>query len=481
MFVRAAYGVVSGQRPLGGPAKELIASLPLKTGALLVLSLFVWGSGALGAVPGLVCVVSAFGLMVWARRFGTARFALLRVALVYPTLGAEEVRIITAISSGWERALTRRRLVHAEAAEERVFVASGWSGVLGSWSGRRRTVNTEVPSIASVTATALGLDIDAVLPVGVSVSAVQERELDLADDFRLANLTVVRSAPGIARLRIRLRDPLESVVHGDDFFRSFPGSSDPLNGVVVALDEERQPVRLPVAHGLIVGQSGSGKGSVLYAMIRALLPARDAGLVKLVGLDPKAAEFQGRERLFDSVALMPDEIAECIRGLRAALDARKNDPLFGRTYSPSRERPLLVCFFDEYTNASTVFDSKQWKDLSADLRQILAQGRSYGVVLIGAGQEATKESVGNLRDLFGGFRVALRLASSAETGMVLGPDAVEEGAAPHRIAAATAANGYSTAGVGYLRDADGQFRRVRFPYTSDTELDALCEGREVSA
>ena len=55
-------------------------------------------------------------------------------------------------------------------------------------------------------------------------------------------------------------------------------------------------VRLHGTHLLVAGATGAGKGSIIWGLIRALFPMLKAGLVRLLGADPKWMELSyGRE------------------------------------------------------------------------------------------------------------------------------------------------------------------------------------------
>lgn len=243
--------------------------------------------------------------------------------------------------------------------------------------------------------------------------------------------------------------------------------------VPVAVDEHRKPVKLALTHTLIVGATGAGKGSVLWAIIRALLAARRNRLVEFWAIDPKRAEFADLAKaslagVFRRRAYEDMEIAELLSDLREQLPKRMQ----GRDFTPSQDRPWIIVFVDEL---STVFDTfpdpKMAKTAEADLRVILSQGRAAGVIVIAAAQEATKAAV-SLRDLFP-QRVALRVATAAESDLVLGAGAVAAGANPHEITVATPSNDYASAGIGWVRGENGTFTRCRFPYTSDADIEAI--------
>src|SRR5699024_5561365 len=146
---------------------------------------------------------------------------------------------------------------------------------------------------------------------------------------------------------------------------------------------------------LFIGATGSGKGSGIWSVVRACLPAKEAGTLKLFGgIDPKNAEFAAPAEgvsmtgLFERVAYSPEEIGEVLSDLVGEMKARAG----GRSFVATRERPWLILLVDEITSLFDEFsDSKEARRAEGNLRVILSQGRSKGVVVVGAGQEATKE------------------------------------------------------------------------------------------
>src|SRR5207248_9634272 len=66
-----------------------------------------------------------------------------------------------------------------------------------------------------------------------------------------------------------------------------------LQAVPMARDIEGRPFYLPIEgnHLLIVGRTGSGKGSWVWSLVFGLAKARRAGLVRLWGLDGKRIEL----------------------------------------------------------------------------------------------------------------------------------------------------------------------------------------------
>jgi len=86
-------------------------------------------------------------------------------------------------------------------------------------------------------------------------------------------------------------------------------------------------------HVLIAGATGAGKASLLWSIIRALLPAMVAGLVRVWAADPKLMELAYGRAIFDRFgryAATPEAIAamleDAVDGMqrRAAVFAGKH-------------------------------------------------------------------------------------------------------------------------------------------------------------
>src|SRR6185295_9346736 len=84
-------------------------------------------------------------------------------------------------------------------------------------------------------------------------------------------------------------------------------------------------VRVHGTHVLIAGATGAGKASLLWSIVRALLPAMMAGLVKVWAADPKLMELAYGRAIFDRYgryAATPEAIAAMLEDAVAAKQAR---------------------------------------------------------------------------------------------------------------------------------------------------------------
>jgi S-DNA-T family DNA segregation ATPase FtsK/SpoIIIE len=217
---------------------------------------------------------------------------------------------------------------------------------------------------------------------------------------------------------------------------------------------------------LVVGATGSGKGSVIWSLVRALAGGVGTGLVQLWGLDPKGgmelgigrpmfAEFASRE--FAEMASLLEQAASRAkdRAARLAGETRQHQPTFAE--------PLIVLVIDELANLTAYLTDRHLKDrIKAALGIVLTQGRAVGVHVLAAIQDPRKEVL-PARGLFP-TRIGLRLSEPAEVDMVLGDGMRDRGALCDRIP-------QTTPGVGYVAlEGDPTPMRVRFSFLDDDEI-----------
>ena len=217
---------------------------------------------------------------------------------------------------------------------------------------------------------------------------------------------------------------------------------------------------------LIVGATGSGKGSVIWSIVRALAGGVGTGLVQLWGLDPKGGMELGIGRpMFTRFAARDFAVmAELLEeAARTAQDRAQRLAGETRQHEPTLAEPLIVLIIDELANLTAYLTDRQLKDrIKAALGIVLSQGRAVGVHVIAAIQDPRKEVL-PARGLFP-TRIGLRLSEPAEVDMVLGDGMRDRGALCDRIP-------QSTPGVGYVvLEGDPTPMRVRFTYLDDDHI-----------
>ncbi|WP_446429993.1 FtsK/SpoIIIE domain-containing protein [Leucobacter sp. 1207-22] len=229
--------------------------------------------------------------------------------------------------------------------------------------------------------------------------------------------------------------------------------------VLIGQTSTGEPFRLNIwdRQGLVLGASGSGKGSIVWSTMLGLAPQIQAGTVKVIGVDLKGGvELMTGRGLFDSVAITFEQAAAAIRSLAEEVDRRLEymRSVGSRKHVPTVEQPALLLLVDEYASlVYTAPDTKSRNAVEADLKRILSTGRAARINVLALAQDPRSDSV-LARALFTNV-VALRFRTKDDAALALGAAVVDAGAECHKIS-------QSMPGTGYVVDSDGSGEPIRF-------------------
>jgi len=361
------------------------------------------------------------------------------------------------------------------------FLRFGWYPILARY--RRWTYRRHWHAAMVTAKLAVSFDRHTVLPIlkrvrcrpGADVVLVRMVTGQIPDDFGkvaecLAHTFGVRQVKampgpsfGTVVLVLLRGDPLTKTV------TPFPTTAVPdFTALSVARQEDGDvfDLRLFGTQVLVVGATGSGKGSVIWSIVRSLAGGVGTGLVKLWGLDPKGGMELGiglplfdrfASKDFAAMATMLEEAAREAQSRAARLKG------VTRQHLPTPTEPLIVLIIDELANLTAYLTDRQLKDrIKTSLGIVLSQGRAVGVHVVAAIQDPRKEVL-PARGLLP-TRIALRLSEPGEVDMVLGDGMRDRGALGDRIP-------QTTPGVGYVvLDGDPTPMRVRFTFLTDNQI-----------
>ncbi len=383
---------------------------------------------------------------------GLAVAVLAALRLGWPVLFA---RLVTAPArDGWRHWYYRRRW-HA---------VMSITGLAPLYRGR-----ILIPVIAGVAA---GGPVDRVtvkLVSGQSPADFADRAEGIAHGLG-AHLCRIRPvAPGLIVLELVRRDALADPIPA----LPIPERVD-LAGLAIGRCEDGSPWRLRLlgSHVLVAGATGAGKGSILWSLIRALLPGIVSGWVRVWACDPKRMELSFGRALFARYADQAAAMVELLEAAVAEMHDRAAD--FGgrtRTFAVSVAFPFLVVLIDELAFLTAYQPERDLrKRAEAAIATLTSQGRSVGVCVVGALQDPRKDVI-NLRNLFP-TRIAMRLDESDQVDMVLGDGARDRGALAHQISPLPEVS----AGVAYLRlETSPDPVRARVGHVTDADIQAMAE------
>ena len=216
------------------------------------------------------------------------------------------------------------------------------------------------------------------------------------------------------------------------------------DGVPMGRRQDGSPwlLRVRGRHTLVVGCSGSGKGSLLWGIAGGLAPAvRGCGAA--VGDRPQT---RGGDRVRGGPVhhdrVHPHRCPGRARRLVEVIAVR-GDQMAGRArlHQPRPGDPLHVLVIDELATLTAYGDKAEREEANRLLAEIQSQGRALGVVVVAFVQDPRKDTVPT-RSLFT-QTVALRLRSASEVTMVLG-DGMAALAPAHRVSPAAPGTGTSS-------------------------------------
>jgi S-DNA-T family DNA segregation ATPase FtsK/SpoIIIE len=327
-----------------------------------------------------------------------------------------------------------------------------------------------VPLLGRVQITGCTDRINVRLVSGQSPADFAARAENIAHGFGAYLCRVRTGKPGAVVLELVRRDALAEPMSA----LPIPDTTN-LRALPVGRREDGAPfvVRLQGTHLLIAGATGAGKGSYLWGLVRALLPAMAAGLVRAWACDPKLMELAFGRALFDQYgryAADPADIADLLEDAVGEMQARaRRFAGKQRDHEPAPEHPFVVVLVDEIAFLTAYQADRKLKErILAALATLTTQGRAVGYCVVAALQDPRKEVL-NIRNLFPD-KLALRLDEPSQVDMVLGDGARDRGAFCDEISA----DPPTGAGVAYVRlEAAPDPVRVRAAFVSDDDIRAM--------
>ena len=305
---------------------------------------------------------------------------------------------------------------------------------------------------------------------GQSAADFANRAENLAHGFGAMVCRVRTARPGALLLELVRRDALAAIipalpVHPHVNLKALP----------VGRREDGSPwlVRVHGTHVLIAGATGAGKGSIIWSLVRAMLPALRSGLARILAADPKVMELAYGRAIFDTYGCHACDPLAIVTMLETAVtDMQARAGLLAgkqRDHTPTVEHPFVVVLVDEVAFLTAYLPDKAIRErVKAALATLTTQGRAVGYCVVAALQDPRKE-VMSIRNLFPD-RIAMRLDEPEQADMVLGDGARDRGATADLISSDPSIG----AGVAFVRlETDPDPVRVRAAWVSDDDIRAM--------
>src|SRR5690606_10315898 len=121
-------------------------------------------------------------------------------------------------------------------------------------------------------------------------------------------------------------------------------------------------LRLEGNHLLIAGLMGSGKGSVLWSIVRGVCPAIPEGFVQLWAVDPKGGQerYPGRAMFHAYADECPEAMVELLELLVEVMEARakRYRSRLLRKHRTTTDEPFIVVLIDELADLTNLENRK---------------------------------------------------------------------------------------------------------------------------
>jgi hypothetical protein len=268
-----------------------------------------------------------------------------------------------------------------------------------------------------------------------------------------------------------------------------------LRAVPLGMLEDATEWRIPLlgAHYLVVGTSGSGKSSLIWAVLVALGPAIRDGWVQIHAIDLKdGMELGPGGPLFTSWVYQVFEALEMLERLVDDVMSKRSHAY--RVHAETTNRPMRkhaaatpqephhIIIIDEILSllklpgkqTVPMIDDETGKEANVRIVEVaalrlvalLSKARAVGVTVIGTTQDPTKAVMDMVRDLFTAI-IGMRLASNSQERIVFGSDCRERGVRCAEI-------GLDQGGMLYvLGENGGPAQRARVFEVTDDQIENL--------
>jgi S-DNA-T family DNA segregation ATPase FtsK/SpoIIIE len=236
--------------------------------------------------------------------------------------------------------------------------------------------------------------------------------------------------------------------------------------VHLGITETGAPLLVELAyHNLLVaGEPGAGKSVLLQNILGHASQCAD---VQLWLFDGKRLELGMWAEAAD-VFVGPNltQAIHALHYLQEEIDRRTDVMLKAgiRKIEPQHQADMILAILDElafYT--ATIGDPKQRDEFTITLRDVVARGRSVGIIVVAATQRPSADIIPtSLRDIFG-YRCAFRCTTDVSSDIVLGFGWASQGYSSFKIAP-------EDRGVGWLLAEGGTPIRFRSAFLSDDQI-----------
>ena len=275
---------------------------------------------------------------------------------------------------------------------------------------------------------------------GVKINSILKLSADLQVQLGLENPPLIAPQAGYVSVDLPRID--RQIASFQDYLKNEMKSiNDPVK-IAIGVDLNGKLIEADLSdpntcHFLVGGTTGSGKSEFLRSLLLSLLYRHAPSQLKIALVDPKRVTFPEFEEIpwllspiakdaENAIALMDNLVAEMERRYQKFEQSGSPHLEDYNKYLIKQEKlplPRLVCIFDEYADFMTEKDTRN--SLEQSIKRLGAMARAAGIHLIISTQRPEAKVVTPIiRSNLPG-RVALRTASEADSGIILGGSKTE--------------------------------------------------------
>ncbi len=273
------------------------------------------------------------------------------------------------------------------------------------------------------------------------LSKIQVHAKDLARELKLQHPPFIDNIPGTNFVGFDIPRESPAPVYLQPILAQMPQPKPAELPIIVGISPKGDIIIEDLSdfpHLLVAGATGSGKSVFLRNLLLSLLAVYQPGQLELLIIDPKQTDFT----IFSNLPhLRGGKVISDIKSAREALlelarremphrqQALKNRGVmkikkFNQRY-PAEALPPIVAIIDEYALLKSQMDKKEQEAFEQDLSKLAAAARSVGIHLVVATQRPSADVITSTIKANLDARVALRVASSVNSRVVLDESGAE--------------------------------------------------------
>ncbi len=277
------------------------------------------------------------------------------------------------------------------------------------------------------------------LAPGIMVNAVTRLEQNIKLAIGGKNVRILAPIPGRSEIGVEVPNEKVATVGFKELVSTLMEKKAAVP-LLLGRNIYGEPQMLDVAktpHLLIAGTTGSGKSVCINSLVASILYSKSPKEVRLIMVDPKVVEltvYNGLPHLLTPVITDNKRVLKMLEWLCEEMERRYsmlsklglrkidayNDRIKEMGYA-TEKMPYIVLIMDEYADLMLTVG----KEMEGYLQRLLQKARAAGIHVVLATQRPSAQVVTGIIKANIPSRIAFRVASSTDSGIILGETGAE--------------------------------------------------------